>query len=354
MLTRVLYILPRTWHWLVLAALAFAAALAVHLGALNAIPWISELAVLMLSGLNYGAFALVANRVTRQWNQSARSEFFPVFGQEISEKTYAVSIPEFVFNDGADALLKQHGFVSTRERFKPVGVPAEYLAGDIRKVIASSDLVGAGYVIDEIGKFTAQGPRYRFGEDLFARPTSFLAFGLQTNRHAEGFLSRASRPKRSRIRFRESSLPGGLPQSMAQLAGLSDFARIEMKASHEGYSADLNIIDSKQGVIALSQADSDRWNVGLVIVLRENIPDEADRRQIYCAGVGHGGTSGSSYYLARHWRALNRSMRNSNVCGVIAFTVTPMVTPEGSDGLQDKLEPQDAQTQEILRIELFN
>ncbi|WP_375549713.1 hypothetical protein ABWI01_04870 [Oceanicaulis alexandrii] len=277
-----------------------------------------------------------------------RRKFRHVFGAHIKEKRYDVSLPEFKISHDAEIVLEAADLENARKRFTPQGVPDQYKAGDIRRIIASSDLEGASYLIDEIGKYTDSGPTLRTGQDLFDNGGSFLAFGLQTNPNTPYMINSIN--QYSSISIKNTGVKVRNPEPAVEaLSKIKDFRSIVMVPSEGGYSADLRIETKTTDEIVISQAESLAWNIGLVIIRRGAVGNDAECRQILCAGVGHGGTSGSAFWLAQHWESLATLLKAKSASAVIVFTATPMHPDEGGGLHPEHRRPHVSQTIELCR-----
>lgn len=278
-----------------------------------------------------------------------RRRFKRVFGHQIRTQRYIVSIPEFKISDEANTALNAAGLYTTRKRFTPQNVPDRYKAGDIRRIIASSDLEGASFLLDEIGKYTISGPVIKAGDELFNAGDSFLAFGLQTNPNTQFLISSLNQFRKAQVEL--SNLPIRNPEtSVRALAALTDFKSISMREVDEGESANLLVTTKSTDPIDISQQDSKRWNIGVVVIRCVGQNSGVDGRQILCAGVGHGGTSGSAYWLSQHWDKLHDKIGKKGVKAVMVFTATPMEADEGEGEHPEHLRAVVTETIELSRV----
>lgn len=288
------------------------------------------------------------------WNNYGRASFKRVFGKKILTSEYCISVPEFRLSEQAQKVLEDNGLDNSRKRFAPLGVEAaKYKAGDIQKIIASSDIIGAGYVMDSLGRYTDKGPKFQFGDDLCKGADSFLSFGLQTNIHTPFFVGLAGKAKARKV-LKRAVVNERFPSVARRLANIKNFERLEMEPVRDGRSADL-LFYADNDVIRVSQDHQHSWNIGILTISRVRTPKhkELDLRRICCAGVGHGGTSGSSYYLAHHWQAYEKHFgRLSNYDAVLAVTLTEMKAGSDADSFQNQKIADDPGTIELLKVGL--
>lgn len=274
-----------------------------------------------------------------------------VFGNALLEEDYGISVPEFHTSAEAETVLNEAGLTNSRKRFSPANVSAQYRAGDIRRIIASSDLEGASYMIDEIGRYSKRSPKLKPGVRMFGDHRSVFAFGLQTNPHTPEFLQALNRHSAQKIKINKKARFDSEEITINKLLKMEYFGGVEMEPVKDGYSADIVFKDTNLGDIRVSQDHDDVWNVGLIVILKHHDTGR-DGRQVLCAGVGHGGTAGSAYWLSKHWRDLTSSMQGGRVQAVLALTATRMqqFDPNGSNS--EHKAPMVTQTRLLSRATL--
>ncbi|MEO1242315.1 MAG: hypothetical protein AAFX54_10420 [Pseudomonadota bacterium] len=345
--SRYIYSLYYTWPALLVSLVLFLASSGQFLDAAglesetlsNVLLWAARLSLLPV-GARFGV----------GYQRYGKVDFEKVFGKKISTSEYAISVPEFTLSADANDALNDAGMNNSRRRFSPIGVDSNYKAGDINKIIASSDIIGAAYVADSLGRYTDEGPKFRFGTNHFLEPVGFLAFGLQTNLHAPQFIDLVSGAKKKKIIFRYRQLTERHPNVAHKIVAMKKFEDLTLAPVHDGRSADL-IFSADGDTIRVSQDHQHDWNIGLVIIARGQTRNELDLRWITCAGVGHGGTSGSSYFLAHHWQRFAKDFTKS--CdAIVSITLTEMIAEGDGADYQDQKKANDSGTIELARISL--
>ena len=304
--------------------------------AIDGLDLLLQIALLPLSG------ALV-----RGWQRYPRLAFIRVFGQSIATSEYAISTPEFAVSEDVDRLLISNGFENSRKRFTPIGVDRKFVAGDINRIIASSDIVGSAYLIDGLGRFTDAGPRFEFGADLFERNVSFLSIGLQTNAHSPQFANLVTLAEKKTLLRSHAGLTARHPEIAHKIAGVQELQGLIIEPNQAFRSADL-VIEADGTEHRVTQSHDVNWNVGVIIIARNPRRRAEDIRWIACAGVGHGGTSGSGYYLAHYWRNYAKHFGLFGMDAVLSITLTEM----RSAPYQDQQKALDAGTIELCRVGL--
>lgn len=302
-------------------------------------------------GLMLGAMSILATTADAPFRFFRYRALRTVFGSAIMDDDYGISVPEFRTSDEAEAVLNAAGLTNSRKRFSPANVSAQYKAGDIRRIIASSDLEGASYMIDTIGRYSNRSPKLKPGVKMFGDQKCVFAFGLQTNPHTPEFLQALNRHSGQKVIPNKTAKFNETEVILNALLAMESFESVEMEAVKDGFSADIIFRNTNLGDIRVSQDHDDEWNVGLVIVLR-NTDTGREGRQVLCAGVGHGGTAGSAYWLSKRWDKLTSLMQGRRVDAVLALTATRMqqFDPNGSNS--EHKAPMVTQTRLLSRVAL--
>lgn len=302
-------------------------------------------------GLFFGALSILFTTADAPFRVLRYRALRKVFGSAVMEEDYGISVPEFRTSDEAEAVLNAAGLTNSRKRFSPANVSAQYKAGDIRRIIASSDLEGASYMIDTIGRFSNRSPKLKPGVKMFGDHRSVFAFGLQTNPHTPEFLQALNRHSSQHVRPNTRAAFDSQETSINALLKMEYFGSVEMEPVKDGYSADIIFKNTNLGDIRVSQDHDDAWNVGLIVILKHH-DSGRDGRQVLCAGVGHGGTAGSAYWLSKRWQKLTSFVQGRRVNAVLALTATRMqqFDPNGSNS--EHKAPLVTQTRLLSRVTL--
>ncbi|MEZ5955754.1 MAG: hypothetical protein R3C27_00875 [Hyphomonadaceae bacterium] len=299
----------------------------------------------------YGFGQIVAvsagNSFRSAWQSYDHVAFVRLFGSELVDSEYLLSLPSFEIAEQARTALKDVGLTTSLQYFRPLGVDGQFKSGHIREIIASSDMTGLAHVVNALGDHTKRGPRVALHTNLFDHADqSGIAFGLQTNPSTPLFLDRFNVATQSQV------LTRGIPpldahQNFKSLASAGAIKLLEMYTTPKNAAACFAVTLDDETKLEFNALDDRPFNLGVILIVRGD--RSRNVRHVLCAGVGPGGTSGASRLLARQWEEIASSV-DEDFDVLAIFTATRLVRdPDPVPGL-DGNRPQDAGTVELIRM----
>lgn len=352
---RLIYALSRSWLSTLLVILVIAAkSHSEELGALLHWPDMHQKSLpVILDFFFWGACTLFGVQIARKWNTYPNKTFRIVFGDGFADKEHFISLPSFKFNQECKQILRNNGYKFARQIFDPRNVGNIFQGGDIQKILASSDIVGARYLISRTGKHTKKGPQLSFGEDLTTSTENFMAFGLQTNPNTPYFFKHLSPETDTTVLYKSpltsDAFNARIPEEVIEL---DNFTKCALEPTADHLTANIRITKIDGSHIEISAPSGQDWNIGLIMIVRKTDTQDGEYRRVLCGGVGPGGTTGSAYYLAHKWEKFETDLKNSKGYDAVAsFTYTPCQLVSSSAS-PDNIYARDAETVELIRFGL--
>ncbi|MEV0766228.1 hypothetical protein [Nocardia sp. NPDC050435] len=221
---------------------------------------------------------------------AAKTDLEKFLGHEMVTEGTTLVYPTFTLAPDSTRALATAGVPRQHIYTKQGSVFATEHRIDVPVALAENDVRGLLYVLTLLQRDTDIATRIETDLDVVAhcdRP--FISFGLSSNDCTHMYFESAAHP----MFTIHDSLDGG-----------NYLEHLELADGH-AYRSD------------------DRRNIGIVARVKPNPSQHPGRFWIFCAGLGPRGTTGASWYLAKHWRILHEQAGEHDfvaVCSVRSYS----------------------------------
>ncbi|MEV0027897.1 hypothetical protein [Nocardia sp. NPDC050793] len=208
------------------------------------------------------------------------------FGSEMIDRGATLVVPTFELATRSVEVLEAAGIPRQHIFSKRASVFNAQHRIDVPTALAENDVRGMLYVMSMMQRHDGMTVEIQSDREVvLACDRPYISFGLSSNDCTHMYLESTNTP----------------------LFTIQDTA-----PSHGPYLEHLVLADGHR------YSSDDSRNIGIIARVRPSADLHPDRYWILCAGLGSRGTTGASWYLAKHWRTLQERAIDREFVAVIS------------------------------------